>query len=243
MSEHARPRPRRGPIEITRHRLQLTLAGANVPAIMILPSADRPVPAALLLHGYSSTKERLIDGMGRALAARGIAALAIDLPLHGSRDDALFEQARSNPLGLMQHWRAALAEARAAVQYLSGHESIANDRVALLGYSLGGYIALITAAAEPLARAVVIAASGDLPATPWTAMMRTIADPIAAAKALNGRPLLMLHGRTDRTIPPEQAERLYQAAREPKELRWYDTGHVLPPSAAVDAAEWLDKVI
>jgi dienelactone hydrolase len=210
---------------------------------MLVPSADRPVPAALLLHGYSSTKERLIDGMGRALAARGIAALAIDLPLHGGRDDALFDQARSNPLGLMQHWRAALAEARAAVAYLSGHESIAKDRVALLGYSLGGYIALITAADERLAKAVVIAASGDLPATPWTAVMRTIADPIGAAQALNGRPLLMLHGRTDRTIPPAQAERLYQAAREPKELRWYDAGHVLPPSAAVDAAEWLDKVI
>src|SRR5687767_14568208 len=114
MTEKSNPRFGRGPIEITRHRLQLTLAGAAVPAIMLLPSADRPVPAALLLHGYSSTKERLIDGMGRALAARGIAALAIDLPLHGGRDDALFEQARTNPLGLMQHWRAALAEARAA---------------------------------------------------------------------------------------------------------------------------------
>src|SRR5687768_5622697 len=239
MTERSQPRPRRGPIEITRHRPQLPLAGADVPSIMLLPSADRPVPAALLLHGYSSTKERLIDGMGRALAARGIAALAIDLPLHGSRDDALFEQARSNPLSLMQHWRAAFAEARAAVQYLSSHPPIANDRVALLGYSLGGYIALITAANEPLAKGVVIAASGDLPATPWTAMMRTIADPIAAAKALNGRPLLMLHGRTDRTIPAAQAERLFQAAREPKELRWYDAGHVLPASAAEDAAEWL----
>jgi len=95
---------RRGAIEVTRHKLQLALAGANVPGIMLLPSADRPVPAALLLHGYSSTKERLIDSMGRALAARSIASLAIDLPLHGGRDDALVEQARSNPLAVMQHW-------------------------------------------------------------------------------------------------------------------------------------------
>ena len=239
MTEPSKTRPRRGPIEITRHRLQLTLAGANVPSILLLPSADRPIPAALLLHGYSSTKERLIDTMGRALAARGIAALAIDLPLHGGRDDALFAQARSNPLGLMQHWRAALAEARAAVRYLSQHEAVATDRVGVIGYSLGGYIALITAAHEPLCKAVVVAASGDLPATPWTAMMRTIADPIAAAHALQGRPLLMLHGHADRTIPPAQAERLYQAAREPKELRWYDAGHVLPRSAAEDASEWL----
>src|SRR5688572_2235133 len=152
MTDPAWPRARRGAIEITRHRLQLTLAGADVPAILLLPSADRPVPAALLLHGYSSTKERLIDSMGRSLAARGIAALAIDLPLHGGRDEALVEQARANPLGLMQHWRAALAEARSAVRYLSDHDSIASDRLALIGYSLGGYIALITAANEPLAK-------------------------------------------------------------------------------------------
>jgi dienelactone hydrolase len=239
MTDRAGPRARRGAIEITRHRLQLTLAGANVPGIMLVPSADRAVPAALLLHGYSSTKERLIDSMGRALAARGFACLAIDLPLHGGRDDALAEQARSNPLGLLQHWRAALAEAQAAVHYLHSHEAIAPDNVALIGYSLGGYIALITASKEPRVKAVVLAASGDLPATPWTGMMRTVADPIAAARALNGRPLLMLHGRTDRTIPPEQAERLFQAANEPKELRWYEAGHVLPASAAEDAAEWL----
>ncbi|MEX2281296.1 MAG: alpha/beta fold hydrolase [Gemmatimonadota bacterium] len=194
----------------------------------------KPQPTAA-----SSSFFELIDSMGRALAARGIAALAIDLPLHGGRDDALAELARSNPLGMLQHWRAALAEAQAAVHYLRDHEAIAPDRVALIGYSLGGYIALITASKEPRVKAVVLAASGDLPATPWTGMMRTVADPLAAAQALNGRPLLMLHGRKDRTIPAAQAERLFQAAREPKELRWYDAGHVLPASAAEDAAAWM----
>jgi len=63
-----------------------------------------------------------------------------------------------------------------------------------------------------------------------------ISDPIASAKSLNGRPLLMLHGTNDRTIRREQAQRLYDAASEPKELRWYEAGHVLPPPAADDAA-------
>jgi fermentation-respiration switch protein FrsA (DUF1100 family) len=70
-------------------------------------------------------------------------------------------------------------------------------------------------------------------------MVRMMANPLKSVKALNGRPLLMLHGRSDRTIRPQQAERLFDAASEPKEIRWYSSGHVLPPEAADDAAEWL----
>jgi uncharacterized protein len=205
------------------------------------PASFEPVPAALLLHGYSSDKERLSNTIGRALALRGIASLAIDLPLHGDRDDAFIAEARTNPLGLLQHWRMALAEAQAAIDFLHADRRVAAGHIAVVGYSLGGYIALLTAAGEPRVRAVVLAASGDLPTGSWSTLLRTIADPTAAVKALAGRPLLMLHGRSDRTIPPAQAERLFKAASEPKEIRWYDSGHVLPPAAADDAAEWLSR--
>ena len=40
-------------------------------------------------------------------------------------------------------------------------------------------------------------------------------------------------------MTPAQAQRLFDAAREPKELRWWDGGHYLPPAAIDDAAEWL----
>jgi uncharacterized protein len=227
------------PIKVNRTSLAITLAGARVPSILLMPDADRPVPAALLLHGYSSSKERLADTMGRALAVRGIASLAIDLPLHGSRDDAMIEEARSNPLGLVQHWQTALAEAKAAVGWLSSHEGIDADCLSATGYSLGSYVALQTAAADTRVKAVIVAAGGDLPATPWTSMVRMISDPTRSVKQLKGRPLLMLHGRTDRTIPAAQAQRLYDAASQPKELRWYESGHVLPPAAGDDAAAWL----
>jgi fermentation-respiration switch protein FrsA (DUF1100 family) len=229
------------PTKVTRRSLTIELAGAHVPCILLLPDLGEPVPGALMLHGYSSSKERLADTMGRALAARGIASLAIDLPLHGSRDDAMIEEARTNPLGLMQHWQMALAEAEAAIAWLSAHDGIDARRINLTGYSLGSYIALQTAAVDQRVGSVIIAAGGDLPATPWTNMVRMISDPLRYAALLNGRPLLMLHGRLDRTIRPEQAQRLYDAAAQPKELRWYDAGHVLPANAADDAAAWLAR--
>ena len=90
-----------------------------------------------------------------------------------------------------------------------------------------------------LVGSVIVAAGGDLPATPWTSMVRMVSDPLRSVRALQGRPLLMLHGRADRTIPPAQAQRLYDAAGEPREIQWYDSGHVLPPAAGEDAAAWL----
>ena len=229
--------------KVKRRAAAIELAGSKVPSILQIPYSADPVPAVLLLHGLSSSKERLADTMGRALAAKRIASLAIDLPLHGTRDDAIVDEARSNPLGLVKHWKAAVAEAKDAIAWLDQHEAIDKTRLSVSGYSLGSYVALQTAAAEKRVRSVMIAAGGDLPATPWTRMMRFISDPLKSVRALKGRPLLMLHGKRDRTIRPEQAQRLYDAASEPKELRWYDGGHVLPSAAATDAAAWLHNQV
>ena len=225
--------------KVERRLATIELAGARVPSIMLLPEAAAPVPAVVLLHGYSSSKERLSSTMGRALAVRGIASLAIDLPLHGTRDDAMVAEARTNPLGLLQHWKMALDEARHAIDWLAANDAIDPLKLSTAGYSLGSYIALQTAVADQRIRCIVVAAAGDLPATPWTGMLRMVSDPLASVKSLSGRPLLMLHGMDDRTIRREQAQRLYDAASEPKELRWYESGHALPPAAADDAAVWL----
>jgi len=49
----------------------------------------------------------------------------------------------------------------------------------------------------------------------------------------------MVNGRFDRTVTSAQAERLYEAAREPKEIHWYNGGHWPPPNAIDVAADWL----
>src|SRR5215210_3092473 len=110
--------------KVERRVTTLELAGARVPSIMLLPEAAATVPAVLLLHGYTSSKERLSNTMGRALAARGIASLAIDIPLHGTRDDAIVAEARTNPLGLLQHWQMALGEARDAIDWVAADDAI-----------------------------------------------------------------------------------------------------------------------
>ena len=220
--------------------LEFRTDGDPIPGVLLLPDAPEPVPAALLLHGYSSRKEHLVDSVGRGLLKHGLASLAIDLPLHGSRSDPLQAQSLRNPFQIAGLWRTALGDGALGLHYLAARREIDGGCLAVVGYSMGAFLAVQIAASEQQVQAVVLAAGGDLPTgTPLAGVARMVADPIRAVKRLDGRPLLMVHGRGDRTVKPEQAERLFAAAPEPKELRWWDAGHFLPNAAIDDAARWL----
>ena len=223
-----------------RTELEFHAGGEAVPGVLLLPDGVERAPGVLLLHGYSSRREHMAEGVGTALLKHGIASLSIDLPLHGTRHDPLQMQAARNPMAVFSLWRQAISESRLAVKYLGARKEIDRERLAVAGYSLGSFLAVLLAADEPALRAVALAAGGDLPSgTPLAAVARTVADPLRAVKKLRGRPLLMIHGKNDGTVRPDQAERLFAAAGEPKELRWWNAGHILPPAAIGYAATWL----
>ncbi len=239
-AEHAVAGGRRVELRFGRHG---DAAADQVPAVLLLPDASlagRPAPAAVLLHGYSSRKAQMAQDVGAGLLRRGIASLAIDLPLHGERAGDVDVRSARNPLALAQSWRRGQADARLALGYLGARPEIDGSRLALVGYSMGSFLGVTVAADVPAVRALVLAAGGDLPTgTPMERLVRTVADPIKAVRRFDGRPLLLVHGRRDGTVRPEQAQRLFDAAMEPKELRWYDAGHYLPAGAVDDAAAWL----
>ena len=229
-----------------RYDLELGDGVERVPAILVLPHAHDRSPAALLLHGFGSRKERMADTVGAALVQRGVAVLAVDLPLHGGRDAGTSPAnlATAHPMRLLGSWRSAIREARLALDYLASHDAIDGARIGMVGYSLGSFLANIVAADSPDVRAMVLAASGDLPeGLPFEQLLRAMVDPLRAVRRAAGRPLLMINGRFDRTVKPSQAERLFAAAHEPKTMRWYGGGH-WPPQAEIErAAQWLSEVL
>lgn len=225
-----------------RYDLDLADGGEHVPGIMLVPHAHAPMPAALLLHGFGSQKERMADTIGMALMKRGVCALAIDLPLHGARTGDLGTLSTADPAHIVAVWRTAVRESRLALAYLESHDAVEAQRIGIVGYSLGSFLANIVAGGDPAVRAVVLAASGDLPdGLPFESLVRAIVDPLRAVRRLAGRPLLMVNGRFDRTVKPAQAERLFAAANEPKMMRWYGGGHWPSPRDIDYAAEWLTQ--
>ena len=47
------------------------------------------------------------------------------------------------------------------------------------------------------------------------------------------RPLLFVNGERDATVPVAAAKKLHEAAGEPKEIHWFDGGHLEMPGGAI----------
>jgi uncharacterized protein len=219
--------------------LDFRWGGERLPALLLMPAARSAAPGALLLHGLNLDKERMSDMAGHALLRKGIASLTLDLPLHGERSTGR-NATEANSFDMMRRWRGAQEECLVALGYMAAHPGIDGTRLSLLGYSLGAFLGLRVAAEAPAVKALVIAGGGDLPDyTPFISVARAFSDPLKQVRQLSGRPLFMLHGKFDQAVPPKQAERLFQAAREPKKIVWWDCGHILPPEAVDSAASWL----
>ncbi len=225
--------------------LELLTKGEPVPAILLLPNApaQQRVPGVLLLHGYSSSKEQMAESMGRALLRCGVASLALDLPEHGHRRTSEEDLNLRNAIKVAQVWRLANDESHQALRFLAQQSGIDSDRIGMVGYSLGAYLA-INVAVDPCVRVVMLAAGGDLPEDmPFVSVVRKFVNPLKAVQKLGGKPLLMVNGSRDAMIKPAQARRLFEAAPEPKQIVWYNGGHWPPAPEVQSAAQWLATVL
>ena len=119
-----------------------------------------------------------------------------------------------------------LVDAMAALTFLGG---IGHERVALIGHSFGGAVAINAGTLSPLVTTVV-------------ALSSQLAGAHVAGE-LAPKPLLLIHGDADTILPHESSQALYDRAGEPKTLKILPgVGHRL--SEAADpvfdlVADWL----
>lgn len=122
------------------------------------------------------------------------------------------------------------ADARAALDWLAGR-GVAGDDLVLYGESLGSGVA-VQMATERRAAALVLEAPytsiPDVGATryPW-APVRFLTldrfDSLAKIKTVEA-PLLVVHGGDDQVVPFRLGQRLFDAAREPKQAHFLPLG-------------------
>jgi fermentation-respiration switch protein FrsA (DUF1100 family) len=66
-------------------------------------------------------------------------------------------------------------------------------------------------------------------------------DPIAHIGRAAPAALYFQNGLRDPGLPPPEAETLYQAACQPKQIHWYEAGHALNGRACQDRFTWLQE--
>jgi uncharacterized protein len=174
-----------------------------------------PAGAALILHGAGSCKESHYD-FGRAARDMGLAALAFDQRGHGESDGPMGAGAVDDVVAM-----AALLRERAGA-------ALPPDRavpLALRGSSMGGYMALVSAAPAAANAVVAICPAGsehllrgiregrfDFQADVPALERLLAANDVEAAVADLTCPLLLLHAEGDEQIPVDHSRALYDAA-------------------------------
>ena len=119
-------------------------------------------------------------------------------------------------------------DARAFLHWLETDKGIPENRIVLLGESLGTGVAVEMAATDfPSIRGLILESPytsfGDLASTHYPfipfagSLVRDRYDSIRKIKKVKA-PLLVVHGRQDVVVPFALGERLYRAANEPKQM-------------------------
>jgi carboxymethylenebutenolidase len=198
-----------------------------------LPAAKGRYPVVLLLHGGGAGFRGDVSGLratARDFARRGYVAL---LPHYFEQTDTLVSDVPTVNREFVR-WMGAVSR---AVDDARGLPEVDPQRVGLMGWSLGGSLALEVAAEDRHVAAVVGIVGGMIPE--------------AVDKMTHMPPTLLLAGETDTIFPGEEARSLDRRLRKKGvvvESKVYPgQGHGFTGAAAADATrrtnEFFDKYL
>ncbi len=191
-------------------------------------------PAVICCHGFTGHKaesQRLFVLLARALAAHGIGVLRFDF--RGSGDSA----------GAFRDMTVAreIADTQAALDYVRSRTDVDPGYMALLGFSLGGLVAAVTAAAHPDLRALALWNPVARPQRLWDRLssedrarversggvvdmggwavgaafvdeLRTL-DPLSQVATPGTTPVLVVTGEADASVPVTEGQAYVDAWR------------------------------
>jgi fermentation-respiration switch protein FrsA (DUF1100 family) len=184
--------------------------------------------AVIVQHGYRGARSEVL-GAVEILQRHGFGAVAFDLRGHGASGGEWITLGRDDVEDLLR-----------VFEYLKAKPGVEEHRIGMLGFSLGGSLAIAHAAANPELRAIVadspydvinrvtVAEFTDLP--PPIPSLVTIfmawrlgvdfatLSPLALVAEISPRPVFILVAGSDTVVDAGSGERLYAAAGEPRKI-------------------------
>ena len=224
--------------------------GTAIPAYLTVPagSSGKNLPAVVLPHGGPSSRDEWgFDWLAQFLAARGYAVIQPNY-----RGSAGYGDEFLNENGF-RDWQTSISDVADAARFLVKEGIADNNRLAIVGWSYGGYAALQTAAIEPdLFKSVVaIAPVTDLALLKQEAEGFTNAELVksfigSGANVRNGSPLrnaaaikapvLLVHGDLDTNVGIDHSIKMANAltagGKTATLLRYKGLDHQLEDSGA-----------
>ena len=222
--------------------------GTDIPAYLTLPTGKnaKGLPAVVMPHGGPSARDEWsFDYIAQFLAARGYAVIQ---PNYRGSDG--YGKAWLNENGF-KGWRTSIGDVNDAARYLATSGVADPNRIAIVGWSYGGYAALQSAETQPsLYKAVVaVAPVTDLQLlkeeSRYFSNMKEVQAEIGsgphlvAGSPINGAsrisaPVLLVHGDLDINVGIRHSDKmeaaLKRAGKEVEYVRVKGLDHYLADS-------------
>lgn len=215
----------------------------------------RKSSAIIICHGVGANRSDFTE-LAVSLAQRGHFVLLFDFRAHGESGG------RRTSLGYHEQ-----KDVTAAHAFLQSRPEVADDRIGIYGFSMGGSAAIITAAKTGAFSAIVadsaftslrdqardaITGFYRLPAFPFLHLtvlgyelyFQTGVDavsPISVIATVEPCPVLIIAGEGDNLIPVDNGKKLFAAAGRPKEL-WIISGADHGGTLAAAGSEYEKRV-
>lgn len=147
-----------------------------------------------------------------------------------------------------------IVNTRRAMDLLLSQQNIDSKRFAYVGHDFGGMYGVLAGSLDQRPTQYVIMAatprfadwylySPKLDGEPREAFIGQMSeiDPITHIPSLSPAEVFFQFGTDDPHVPKERAQEFFAAAQNPKELKWYESGHGLNQEATADRKTWLKE--
>lgn len=223
--------------------------GTVIPAYLTLPpgSNGRNLPAIVMPHGGPSDRDEWgFDWLPQYFAARGYAVIQPEFRGSSGYGDSFFMK------NGFQSWRTAIGDVNDAGRWLVGQGIADPNKLAIFGWSYGGYAALQANVLDPklFKAAVAVAPVTDLPAlvedhrdyTDYPAYQAIVGTGPSAREGSPAEnadkiavPVLLFHGDMDLNVAVRQSklmdEKLHAAGKQSQLVLYPGLDHQLEDSA------------
>lgn len=222
-------------------------------AELFSPQSENAHAAILYSHWYEpqspdSNRSQFVEE-AKEMARCGVVCLLIETLW--SDPDFFLKRTQAEDI---QNSIEEVANTRRAIDLLLSQPNLDTKRFAFVGHDFGGMYGVLAGSLDQRpTHYVVMAATPRFP--DWylyapkmegearDAFIRQFAalDPISHLSNLCPAPVFFQFGMDDPHVSKERAEEFLTAAKEPKEMKWYEAGHGLNDDAKIDRMNWLKE--